>query len=474
MADKKKRRLNDWYSISVDSLRAWTTLGLVAAALVAGAFGFRSWEKSLDKRAAEAAIAAVEGLVAELDQQAGVGSYRAELEDARRTAREARASYDEGDYARALTSARSARSLLEWIEVSLGRRDSFGEARFLTVDGSVQYSRGESGDWEPAADGAALSSGDYVRTGPGGSAEIAFANGTRSVVRPNTMFRVYRTSSPGGSREQAISMQYGWVNMETSERDSSVSTPEAHARVGRDSEAAVSYDRDSGTAHFVSYEGSVEVAAKSGARREVAPLKQVVQVGTELSPPSDLPGEPQLLAPADNFQVNFGKAQQMRLDWSPIRGAVRYALQIAKDSAFTDRVIDAPDRVRTGATLGLRGEGSFEWRVAAVDGDGVQGPWSAARRFRVAALANDAAEGRKLGIQLHSVNSYGNIFMLRGATEPGAELTINGERITVAPDGSFTTTIQVFEEGWSFVTLRAENTRGNTIERRERVFVETF
>lgn len=473
MADKKKRRLNDWYSISVDSLRAWTLLGLLVAALAVGSFGFRSWEKSLDKRAAAAAIEAARDLVDELEGQGGA-AYRAELEDARKTAREAQASYDAGDYARALANARSARSLLEWIGASLGRRDSLGEAQFLAVEGSVQYSRGESGDWEPAADGLSLSSGDYVRTGPGGRAEIAFANGTRSLVRPNTMFRVYRTSSGGGSPEQAISMQYGWVNLDTSERDSSVTTPDAQARVRRDSEAAVSYDRASGTAHFVSYQGGVEVAAKSGARREVAPLKQVVQVGADLSAPSDLPGRPGLLAPADGLQVNFGRTQQLKLDWTPIRGAVRYALQIAKDGAFTDRVIDAPDRVKTGATLGLRGEGSFDWRVAAVDRDGVQGPWSEPRRFRVAALGSGGDGGKKLAIQLHSVNSYGNIFMLRGATEPGAELTIGGERVTVAPDGSFTTTIQVFEEGWSFLTMRAENARGNTIERRERVFVEAF
>ncbi len=474
MAAKKKRRQNDWYSISVDSLRAWTAFGVVVVALVLGYFGFRSWEKGLDKRAAVAAIDAAVDLAGELGQQPGVAAYRAELEDARRTAGEARDSYDQGDYARALATARSARSLLEWIGASLGRRDSLGEAQFLTVEGSVQYSRGESGDWEPAAAGQSLASGDYVRTGPGGSAEIAFANGTRSVVRANTMFRVYRTSSVGGNPEQAISMQYGWVNLDTSERDSSVTTPDAQARVRRDSEAAVSYDRDSGTAHFVSYEGNVEVASKSGVRREVAPLKQVVQVGGDLSTPSDLPPRPQLLAPADNFQVNFGKTQQLKLDWTPIRGAVRYALQIAKDGSFTDRVIDAPDRLRTGATLGLRGEGSFEWRVAAVDRDGVQGPWSEPRSFRVASLASGRDEGKKLGIALHAVNSYGNIFMLRGATEAGAELTINGERVIVEPDGSFTTTIQVFEEGWSFLTMRAENARGNTIERRERVFVEAF
>lgn len=473
MADKKKRRSSDWYSISVDSLRVWTILGLLVAALVVGAFGFRSWEKSLDKRAAAAVIEAARDLVDELEEP-GRASYPNELEDARRTAREAEESYDAGDYARALSSARSAKSLLEWIGVSLGRRDSLGEAQFLSVDGSVQYSRGESGDWEPAAEGLSLSSGDYVRTGPGGRTEIAFANGTRSVVRPNTMFRVYRASTAGGTPEPTISMQYGWVNLDTSERDSSVTTPDAQARVRRDSEAAVSYDRDSGTAHFVSYEGGVEVAAKSGVRRELAPLKQVVQVGADLSAPSDLPGRPQLLAPADGLQVNFGRTQQLKLDWTPVRGAERYALQVAQDDAFTDRVIDAPDRPKTGATLGLRGEGSFEWRVAAVDRDGVQGPWSEPRRFRVAALASAGEEGKKLAIQLQSVNSYGNIFMLRGTTEPGAELTIGGERVTVAPDGSFTTTIQVFEEGWSFLTMRAENARGNTIERRERVFVEAF
>lgn len=475
--NKRRGHQNDWYRISVDSLRAWTLFFVVAGALAVGFLGFRSWEKGIDKVAAWNAMQAAETTATELESEKGISPFRSDLLTAKDAATDARRFYDQGDYRRALGSAKSSQHLLDWILKSLGRRDSLGEAQFLSVEGSVQYQRGESSDWEPAGVGTWLRTGDFVRTGVRGSAEIAFANGTRSTVRPNTMFRVDR-SKPTlfGSSEQSIHVDYGWVNLDTSDRDSEISTPGASARIKRDSEASVSFDRGSGRGHFVNYDGAVEVASDSGVRREVQPLKQVVQSGSQLSSPSDLPGRPAASAPADDFQINLTRASQLKLDWSPVNGATRYALQVGKaGSRFEERIIDSHDRQKTGATLGLRAEGSFEWRVAAIDREGVQGPWSEPRRFRVAAVSpGTTGQARKLALDLHSVNTYGSIFMLSGTTEPGAELEINGERVSVRADGSFAKTIQVFSAGWSFLRLKARDSRGNTAEHAERVFVDAF
>ncbi len=475
--NKRHGHRNDWYRISVDSIRAWTSLFVVAAALAAGFLGFRSWEKGIDKVAAWNALQSAQSAANELETDKGISPYRSDLLAAKDAANEAQRYYDQGDYRRALGSAKSSSQLLEWILKSMGRKGVSGEAQFLSVEGSVQFQRGETSSWEPAGVGTWLRTGDFVRTGARGSAEIVLANGTRSTVRPNTLFRVDR-SKPNlfGSSEQSIHVDYGWVNLDTSERDSEISTPGANARIKRDSEASVSFDRESGRGHFVNYGGAVEVASATGVRRDVAPLKQVVQTGRELSGPSDRPGRPAASAPADDFQISLIKAAELKLDWSPVSGATRYALQVGKaGSRFEERIIDSHDRQKTGARLGLRSEGSFEWRVAAIDRDGVQGPWSEARRFRVSS-SNSAQGGgsRKLSLELHAVNAYGSLFMLSGVTEPGAELDINGERVSVRADGSFAKTVQLFEEGWSFLRLKARDTRGNTAELTERVFVDAF
>ncbi len=80
--------------------------------------------------------------------------------------------------------------------------------------------------------------------------------------------------------------------------------------------------------------------------------------------------------------------ESLVLEWQPVEGASRYALQVARTRFFVQNLIDLDDRTKTSATIGLQGTGSFVWRVAAFDRQGVQGPWSTLRRFRVTTGAN--------------------------------------------------------------------------------------
>ena len=65
-----------------------------------------------------------------------------------------------------------------------------------------------------------------------------------------------------------------------------------------------------------------------------------------------------------------------------VRALVRKGAVVYRDSA--NNIIDVEDRDTLKATVGLRGEGSFMWRVAAFGSEGIMGPWSAPRGFRVA------------------------------------------------------------------------------------------
>lgn len=476
MATVKPRR-RDWYSVSVDSLRAWTTFLFVVAALAVGYFVYRSWEDALIKRDASQAIASAQSLAQQLEDTQGLPSFRREYTSALETLAEARARYEEGAYASALRQAASSRNVLQWIYDALVQKDSASEAQFISVQGGVSYRRGESGEWQPARSRITLLHGDYVRTSGNGSAEIMFANGTLYTVRPDTLFIISPGRGSGSAQtEQSIKMEYGWVNLNTNKQDSSVSTPEADALVQRDSRASVSYDRGSGTARFVAYQGGLKVRAKGGLEREVSRLEEVVQVRDLLSQPKALPDHPEPLAPSDNHQVRFGSVPRLELRWSPVAGVERYALQVSRNHLFVDNIIEAEDRAKTSATLGIQGEGTFLWRVAAIDGEGIRGPWSSPRKFRVASFRGGAAGADTTPpvLEVQDVKSYGSIFILGGSTEPGAEVEINGEPVTVAADGTFTKTVQLTAEGWSFITIRARDAWGNEVEHRQRVFVETL
>ncbi len=472
-----KTDMRDWYSISVDTIRAWMIFLSVLVAAIVGYYGYRVWDHNLVQRESAKVLREAETLLDELRGRDGIATYRREYGSAQSGFREAREAYHAGNHQLALRGGRTSRNLLQWIRDALSQRSSVGHAQFISVQGTVQYRRGDSSEWTTARSRLALSYGDYVRTGGNGSAELMFLNGTLYTVRPNTLFIISRTrSDEATTAEQSINMEYGWVNLNTATQASTVSTPSAEARVQEDSQAMVTYDQRSGKARFVSYRGRIKLAAKQGgSRREVGPLQQVTQVRQALSAARAIPSRPDLADPPDNFQVNLDKLKELPLVWDSVSGAQQYALQVARNQLFVDNLIDVEDRSRTEATLGLQGEGTFQWRVAAIDDGGTLGPWSAPRTFRVSAYGGgDENDGKPPYLQISNVQSYGSIFIVSGATEVGAKLEINDEPVTVNSDGTFAKTIQLADEGWRFLTLRARDSWGNEAVERRRVFVEGY
>jgi hypothetical protein len=464
----------DWYSISVETLRGMGLLILVVATLGLSFLGYRAFESRSLAREAGQVIEEVQRLYqrVQTEERTGTG-FKNELDAAWRSLQDAQAGYSRKDYRKALESGRRSRNVLLSILDALQLPETAGQAQFISIQGEVLYRRGEGGDWKEARSRSALHPGDYVRTSENGSAEIMFLDGTIYTVRPNTQFIVSAGRKAPGGEEQSIEMEYGWVDMNTAQSSSNVKTPNAVARVQQDSEAFVAVEKGSSDGRFGTLSGTVEVAAQGGLTRAVQPMQQVVQTGDLLSEPSPLPDRPDLLEPSDNADLDLERMRQVVLAWNPVPGAGRYALQISRNHLFVDNVIDVSNRMKTRATVGLRGEGTFQWRVAAFK-DGLQGPWSKPRKFRVASFRSGGGEKDTTPpeLDLADVKSYGSIFIVGGRSEPGARIEINGEQVKTEADGSFTKTVQLSKDGWSFIEIKARDASGNETLRRHRVFVE--
>ncbi|HEX7182363.1 MAG TPA: hypothetical protein VF756_11005 [Thermoanaerobaculia bacterium] len=473
-AEKASRPKKEWYSISVETLRGAGLLFLIVAVLGLGYFGYRQWESRAMEREAGQVIEEVQELTHRLQNEARAGSYRNELAAAFQSFQSARTAFGRGNFRAALEDGRRSRNVLLSIMDALVMPGTVGQAQFISLQGEVEFRRGDGGDWEEARSRVPLHAGDYVKTSGKGSAEIMFLDGTLYTVRPNTLFMVSGgRSAAGGPAEQSIQMEYGWVDLNTAQGTSNVRTPGAVATVKEDSQAFVAVDRSSSQGRFGAFTGGIELSSKGGMKREVQAMQQVVQTGDLLSEPAPLPGRPGLAEPADNADFNLERMERVVLGWQPVPGAARYALQVSRNHLFVDNVIDVSNRTKTRATLGLRGEGTFQWRVAAYGKDGVQGPWSVPRKFRVAsfALAGDS-DKTPPSLDLEDVKSYGSIFIVGGRSEPGSRVEINGEPVKAEADGSFTKTVQLTKEGWSFIEIRARDGADNETVRRHRVFVE--
>jgi hypothetical protein len=459
--------------VSLDTLRGVSFGALALVLLVTGFLAYRWWESHALRREAAALIAEADDLSKELESEAEISAFADEYASGLGLLHEAYTAYGANRFERAVPLARRSRGVMTAILAHLENRGDAGEGHFITVQGNVQFRRADAASWEEARNRVTLRPGDFVRTAGNGSAEIMFGDGTLYTVRPNSSIIV---SGPrnGDGRHQGIRMDYGWVNLSTASRPSGVETPRAEAQVAEESEAFVSIDPDGGRGRFGAVRGTLEVFTRDGERRRVRASEQVVQAGSQLSSPQRLLPAPDLLSPSESQEIDPERAEVLVLEWEAVPAADAYELQVARDRLFVDRIIEDTGRARTRATLGIRGEGSFHWRVAAEGGDGERGLWSAVRTFRIAAL--DAAHGdsdrEPPSLDLVAISRYGSIFIVEGRTEPGTLVEVNGEPVSVHASGAFTKTIQLVGEGWSFIVVQAFDAWGNTSERRQRVYLE--
>jgi hypothetical protein len=374
-----------WYKISLDAVRAWTTVVVVLVVAVAAVWGYTLLSRHLLERAVVVAIEESETLLVRLRSERGISAHRDRLGLAAERLDEAKEFFAAEQLAEARTEAERSRTMLISISDALRHRGPSGEAQFIAVQGSVEVRRGERGEWRPARSRMELNPGDYVKTGPNGSAEGMMVDGTLFTVRPNTVLLVARSRSvPGVRSERTLSLESGWVNLSTAETASRITTPDAEARVGERSDAVVAYDEQERRGSFSNYRGDLKIASADGTEREVGELQLVVQSDDSLSRAMSLPVAPVPGSPEDNSEFTLSSSETIVLEWEPVRGAAGYALQVSQSRLFVDNIIDVEGRTKTAATLGVKGAGSFVWRVAAENRNGQHGPWSKVNRFRVA------------------------------------------------------------------------------------------
>jgi cbb3-type cytochrome oxidase subunit 3 len=347
----------DWYSISVETLRSWGLLLVILVVVGGSIFAYRIWDRASLQREAAKVIRESAQLLAQLETEKRAANFTTEYGTARTSYGEAQTRFASRDFRGALESGQRCRTMLLSILDALALRSGSGQAHFIQVEGEVEYRRGDVGDWQEAHSRVHLQPGDYVRTAERGSAEIMFVDGTLYTVRPNTQFIVSTGSAAsGGSSEQAIEMEYGWVNLSTSEKSgTNVKTPGAMARVQQDSDAFVAVDKGTSQGRFGALRGAMELSSKGGLTREIKSSQQVVQTGDLLSEHKPLPAPPAVTEPEDNLALDLDQTKKLVLAWAPVPGASRYALQVSRSHLFVDNVIDAENRTRPRATLGVRG-----------------------------------------------------------------------------------------------------------------------
>ena len=347
-------------------------------------------------------------------------------------------------------------------------------ARFLSIDGSVEVKRASTLEWLPATRAMVLQQNDLVRTRSGGTAEIRFADGTLFNVRPDSLITIEESTQNPVSRQQrvALSIQSGQANFTTATRSvlgtTTISTPTLRTTVQRETAGSMEV-ADSGATGLRIFRGAGEAQTKSGQRINLASNEGVrVDAGGAAGPKTALPVVPQLTAPPNQTEFSFPELAQgiTLLLWNAVPGAASYRVMVDYSASFA-RPLD--DRQRQGATqMELRGldAGSYYWKVAAIDAKGVEGGFSELWRFT---LSKAAAGNAPPPLSVDVLELKGNVLHVRGRTEPGASLVLNGERLEVQADGTFNQFLTFDGSSGSSVLLRSTGAKGGVAELRRRV-----
>ncbi|HVT05626.1 MAG TPA: hypothetical protein VHL58_19885 [Thermoanaerobaculia bacterium] len=481
MARKKKQTGADidWYLISIDRLKK-IGLGLFIVLLAAGSYLYYFHSQTPEQRA-QNTIRDAETSLNELAGSKEFNSFRTEFERAKGKIDQARSLFAAQKFPEAESAAIESQTITKTVLARVpGQGDS--DAQFLTVEGEVEYQKSNSSDWKKADPRTALFNGDWVKTSGASSTELIFSNGSLYTVGPNALLEIYAVFNPATKqKDNSVQMQVGQIEVNTTDDTSLIKTPGTRVVVNSDSTSQVAVDGVAKSTAIFSIRGSASVAPSAGgAPVTLASGEQVTgskdgeiseKAPILASPALESPGESQVFQVSGDLKIDFG--------WGVNAQAKAYQFQASRSRLFSSLEINAR-KTTTKARARITSEGIFYWRVASVDAQGRLGPYSQFRRFRVAgsgstAVAGPAGNGDKTppAIQVSRPRPLGGqYYLVEGKVEPGAQVFVNEEEVSVESDGSFRKLVSFAKVGLNTVIVKAVDSAGNQSVQRENVYVE--
>lgn len=465
----------DWVVVSVAGIKRWGLLVfflVLAGGVLASVLYFM--HEPVDRRAQRTlrrAMAAQEEV-----RRAGLSENLAgEFEEASRLLDEARADLDRKDYPACIARADLAQQRFEALG-GLANRDFVGSGQIIAVYGKVEVQRANQTKWEKGREKQPLYNGDFIKTGPDSTAEVIFSDSTVYKVGSDSLLEVHREARTGREPTAGeVKVKVGQVNVYTATNPSSVVTDAARADVDRDSRVGVEVAEDTGTL-VAAYAGKAHVTGAAGQKVDLG-TRQAVNAapGGALGEQRAVPDPPLPERPAANALVNLDTSDRVELAWRPVAGITGYELQMGRSRVFTTSNLEFTNRRNlNAAVVKVLKPGTYYWRVASLGVERLRSEWSPPRAFkafagpRVQALTDTTPPK----LQVERPTQMGNFFLVQGVTDPGATVTVNGEPVDVAGDGTFKKAVALTREGWNTIVIRATDPAGNTAEDRKTVLVE--
>jgi prepilin-type processing-associated H-X9-DG protein len=349
-------------------------------------------------------------------------------------------------------------------------------ANFAFLDGSVQVKKAGRLEWVPASKDMRLDQGDLVRTGSGAGAEIRFTSGATFHLQSDALFAIEQAGEDPSSKRQRVvaNLESGGVNFDTGGGAATIQTPVSRTTAGQNAagDVAVSQSGESVTRLF---RGSATTETAAGQRIDLGANESVtVDPAGKSAGKVALPGVPILLAPPHQAEISYDNpaVSTTLMAWRGAPSAATYHVMVDYTTSFARPLVDQKGWRPTSMELRGLEVGKYYWKVAAVDGSGLEGSFSDFSLFSVTRRGpGAAADATPPSLTLEALEPSSNILHVKGRTEPGASLTVNGQRVDVQSDGTFNEFITLDKPGKQIVVIRATSISGGVNEQKRPVVV---
>ncbi len=269
-------------------------------------------------------------------------------------------------------SARLLWSLAFVIVVVPARADAPKKGAILvSAEGKLAIGGGST------ATGAPIGAGSTVNAGEDAHAEINLGDALIAVA-PQTVFHVF--GAPKGGKKVVVAdstLSSGIVRVSTT-KPIAVNTP--NAKVTFDASTEAKLHVESGVTRVSVHKGSAKVSGVS--------IGEGLGVRVGKGKPAKLPAAPAWTAAPKTSLTTKGEAP---VDVTGVIGgtAAQWHLQVATNPAFTEFLTDMQLKAKT-TTLVFEQKlppGRYYVRVSAMDGDGLEGPWSTVAPVQITSIA---------------------------------------------------------------------------------------
>jgi len=350
------------------------------------------------------------------------------------------------------------------------------QAHFTAIDGTVRVKKVNGNTWINGDYSLPLEKGDVVQTGSEGMAKVVFADGTNYTVKQDSLI-VIEDNSTNAAQQTSVAVQVttGTVDLTTATYSqgskSAVIVAGATATLAPESAAQVRNDPRADQHEILISKGSGEVQRGS----EVVHLADFEKVSFQAETPKMVKEKevrpPTLIAPANMMPIfsTPGATKPVSFSWTPVTNTRLYHLRVSRNPFFSSLVFDKRVSGTETQVTGM-GEGAYYWSVQSVDEQGRESLESEKNRFTIIPKGNQDVA---LALELDTFVQHGHVIEVRGKTECGARIMVNGEEVPfIANDCTFHYFTPPMPNGENVITVTAQNSKGGVNTQQKKVVIQ--